>query len=510
MSETKKMLKTAGFMTIATLLAKLCGMGRDMLIAAYFSTSYIGDAYMTATKLPTMLFDMVIGGVITASFIPIFNSINGENRKKEAMNFANKFVGMVLAITVLITVFGIAFSDTLIGWLAPKFDVQTHNLASQLSSIMFPMIIFTGLAFSFVGILQSYGEFNIPAVMSLVSNIAVIMYFPLFGKKFGVFGLAVTMLIAWGLQVVIQIPALRKTGYKFRPDLRLKDENIKAALILAGPLLISSWVQPLYSIVNTRIASGIAGGITMLEYANRLYTVMVGVFSFVVTNLIFPKLSKSNATNNFEEASRLMVTSLKSIIIIILPLMAGFIILSKPIICVIYEHGQFTSADTLKTAGALSCYSVGMIGFSINEILAKAFFSKKNSKTPMYNAIISMVANICFAYLLSARLGINGLALATAGGSTVNAVLNYICMKKKYGSFIQKKDKISILKTVVSTLIMSAVVLVAYKILSDVIQYSVIGNLMLGIICAIAGLLVYAICCIIFGVDEIKILLKRK
>lgn len=510
MSESNKMLKTAGFMTIATLLAKLCGMARDMLIAAYFSTSYIGDAYMTATKLPTMLFDLVIGGVITASFIPIFNSINGENRKKEAMDFANKFVGMVLAVTILITIIGIAFSGTLIGWLAPKFDAQTHELASRLSSIMFPMIIFTGLAFSFVGILQSYGEFNIPAIMSLVSNLVVIVYFFLFGKRFGVYGLAVTMLIAWGLQVVIQIPALRKTGYKFRPSLKLRDKNIKAALILAGPLLISSWVQPLYSIVNTRIASGISGGVTMLEYANRLYTVMVGVFSFVVTNLIFPKLSKSNATENYEEADKLLVTSLKSIAIVILPLMAGFIILSKPIICVIYEHGQFTSEDTLKTAAALSCYSFGMIGFSVNEILAKTFFSKKNSKTPMYNAIISMVANICFAYALSPKLGINGLALATAGGSTVNAVLNYICMKLKYGSFFKKQDKISIAKTLLSAIIMAAVVFGIYGVLKNVIPYSVAGSLITGLICAGVGIAVYGVCCVLFGVDEIKMLIKRK
>ena len=113
------------------------------------------------------------------------------------------------------------------------------------------------------------------------------------------------MLVAWSLQVIIQIPALKKTGYKFRPSLKLYDKNIKATLLLAGPLLISTWVQPLYSIVNTRIASGIAGGVTMLEYANRLYTVMVGVFSFVVTNLVFPKLSKSNSENNREESNNL-------------------------------------------------------------------------------------------------------------------------------------------------------------------------------------------------------------
>ena len=510
MSDSNKMLKTAGFMTIATLLAKVCGMVRDMLIAAYFSTSYIGDAYMTATKLPTMLFDLVIGGVITASFIPIFNSITGKSDKKEAFEFANKFIGMVLLVTVLITVIGMLFSGSLISLLAPDFDIKTHELAAQLSAIMFPMIIFTGLAFSFVGILQSFGEFNIPAIMSLVSNLAVIVYFPIFGKKFGVHGLAITMLIAWSLQVIIQVPALKKTGYKFKPSLKLIDPNIKAALFLAGPLLVSTWVQPLYSIVNTRIASGISGGVTMLEYANRLYTVMVGVFSFVVTNLIFPKLSKSNASDNQDEANRLLVTSLKSIAIIILPLMAGFIILANPIISVIYEHGNFSTDDAIKTGMALSCYSVGMIGFSVNEIMSKSFFSKKDSKTPMINAIISMVVNIGLAYSLSPELGINGLALATAGGSTVNALLNYFSSRIKYGKIFNKNDYISILKTLVSGAIMAVCVFILYKLLKTHITYSLVGNLTICVICAVAGVIVYFTGLIVSGVDEIKMIIKRK
>lgn len=510
MSQTNKILKTAGFMTIATLLAKVLGMVRDMLIAAYFSTSYIGEAYMTATKLPTMLFDLVIGGVITASFIPIFNSVMSKEDKKKAFAFANKFIGMVLLITLIISVGGILFSDTLIGFLAPEFNPQTHALASELSRIMFPMIIFTGLAFSFVGILQSFGEFNIPSIMSLVSNLAVIAYFPLFGKKFGVHGLAYTMLIAWSLQVFIQIPSLKKTEFKFRPSLKLYDKNIKAALLLAGPLLVSTWVQPLYSIVNTRLASGISGGVTMLEYANRLYTVTVGVFSFVVTNLIFPKLAKSNSSDNNEEAKQLLATSLKSIAIIILPLMAGFIILSRPIISVVYEHGMFTSDDALKTGGALACYSAGMIGFSINEILSKFFFSKQNSKTPMKNAILSMVVNIILAYSLSPSLGIYGLALATAGGSTVNALSNYLCTRRLYGKILERSAVISVIKTIISAAIMAVLVAFVYNALRGIVEYSLIGNLLICGICGIVGIVIYAICCAVLGVDEIKLLIKRK
>ncbi|MBQ3038243.1 MAG: murein biosynthesis integral membrane protein MurJ [Clostridia bacterium] len=506
---SNKMLKTAGFMTIATLLAKVLGMFRDMLIAAYFSTSYVSDAYMTATKLPTMLFDLAIGGVITASFIPVFNGIIQKKGKDEAMSFANHFVGMVMTVSVLVAVMGILFANPLINFLAPDFDVKTHDLAAQLSSIMFPMIIFTGLAFSFVGILQSFGEFNIPSIMSLVSNLTVIAYFPIFGKKFGVHGLAVTMLIAWSLQVIIQIPALKKTGYKFRPRLDFKDLYIKEALILAGPLLISTWVSPLYSIVNTRIASGIAGGVTMLEYANRLYTVMVGVFSFVVTNLIFPRLSVSNASENYEEANELLSTSIKAILIIILPLMAGLVILGRPVISVVYEHGSFTTDDAIKTGTALSCYCVGMIGFSLNEMLSKAFFSKKNSKTPMYNAIASMLINIMLAYLLSARFGIYGLAFATACGSTANALLNYIAMRIKYGKIFKKSDIISIVKTVTSAVVMSIAVILIYYRLSQLISHSVGGNLIICAVCGAVGVIVYFALCLILGVDEIKKIAKR-
>lgn len=503
-----KMLKTAGFMAAATLLAKICGLVRDMLIAAYFATGFQGEAYVTATKLPTTLFDIVIGGVISASFIPIFNSLLEKKDKKEAMQFANKFIGMVLLVTVLITVFGILFASPLIRFLAPDFDAQTHQLASQLSSIMFPMIIFTGLAFSFVGILQSFGEFNIPAVMSLVSNLAVILYFPIFGKRFGVHGLAVAMLVSWSLQVLIQIPALKRFSFRFRPSLRLRDENIRAALLLAGPMLVSTWVQPLYSIVNTRIASGMAGSVAMLEYANRLYIVVVGVFSFVVTNLIFPKLSRANAAQDQAETDGLITMSLRSVAAVILPLMAGFIILGQPIISVIYQRGNFSAEDARLTGIALSCYSVGMIGFSVNEVLSKAFFSMQNSKTPMINAVISMGANIIFAYILSDIWGLGGLALATAGGSTINAALNYICMRRQRGRFLSRADWLDLGKIFLSAVVMAGAVLLLYWFLQDRVPAGFSGRMILCLACGAAGVIVYAVCGYCIGAEEIRMIFK--
>ncbi len=504
----KKMLFTAGIMVVATLAAKVLGLVRDSLIAAFFATGMQADAFMAASKLPTTLFDMVVGGVISATFIPVFNEIITKENKENAMKFANKFVTMILMITVFISVFGIIFAHPLTNMIAPEYTGEKHNLTVQLTTIMFPMIIFTGLAFSFVGLLQSFGEYNIPSIISLVSNVAIIIYFVLFGKKFGVHGLAVTMVIAWSLQVAVQIPSLVKFKFRYRPDFRLRDAHIKQALLLAGPMLISTWVQPLYTIVNSRLASGIDGAYSSLEYANRLYLIVVGVFSFVVTNLIFPRLSRANASDNSTEAQTIVMNSLKGIAIIILPLMAGFIILSSPITSLIYEHGEFTPDKVKIVAGALTCYCVGMPGLAVNEILSKTFFSMQDSKTPMINSVISMIFNIVAAYILFNFFDVNGLALAAALGSICNAVLNTVCIAKRCPEMAKKSDFVSILKIIIATLIMAAAVWALYSVLGSGFS-GVGGNILTVCLCAFAGIVVYGICVWVLKVKEIRDLIKK-
>ena len=504
----KKMLFTAAIMVAATLSAKVLGLVRDSLIAAFFATGMQADAFMAASKLPTTLFDMVVGGVISATFIPVFNEIITKENKENAMKFANKFVTMILMITILISVLGIAFAHPLTSLIAPEYAGEKHNLTAQLTTIMFPMIIFTGLAFSFVGLLQSFGEYNIPSIISLVSNAAIIIYFILFGKKFGVHGLAVTMVIAWSLQVAVQIPSLKKFKFRYRVDLRLRDKHIKQALLLAGPMLISTWVQPLYTIVNSRLASGIDGAYSALEYANRLYLIVVGVFSFVVTNLIFPKLSRANASDNGAEVKELVMNSLKGIAIVILPLMAGFIILACPITSLIYEHGEF-GADKVKiVAAALTCYCIGMPGLAVNEILSKTFFSMHDSKTPMINSIISMVFNIVAAYILFNLYAVNGLALAAALGSICNAVLNTICIAKRCPDMANKGDFISIAKIIIATIIMAAAVCVIYS-FADARFGGIAGNILTVCICTISGVVIYGAMTWVLKVKEIRGLLKK-
>ena len=173
-------------MVAATLLAKVLGMLRDVLVASNYGTQVSAVAFYTASRIPILLFDFVIGGVISSTFIPVFNEYLEKKGKEQAMRFANQYINVVLLITVVITALGLIFSSTLINLVAPDISDATKVISRGLSNIMFPMIIFTGLAYSFVGILQSFGEFNIPSIISenFIPSCASIFFFLLNSIRF--------------------------------------------------------------------------------------------------------------------------------------------------------------------------------------------------------------------------------------------------------------------------------------------------------------------------------------
>ena len=501
-------------MAFATFISKVLGLVRDSLMGAYFGAGIEADAFMAASKLPTTLFDMVIGGVISASFIPVFNSILTKKGKDEAKGFANKFITMIILVTLIISVVGILFAEPLVRFMAPNFGAEAHDLAVKLTSIMFPMIIFTGIAFSFVGILQSYGEYNIPAIISLVSNTALIVYYILVGKRFGVTGLAVTMVIAWSLQVIVQIPSLIRLKFKYKPDFRLRDSSIKEAVVFAIPMLVSTWVQPFYTLINARFASHMEGAYSSLEYANRLYLIVTGVFSFVVTNLIFHKLARANASDDKKEANELVAISIKSIVMVIAPLMAGIVILAKPITSIIYGHGELASHSGV-VATALACYATGMVFLALNEVLSKTFFSMKKSVTPMITSLVSMLFNIILVMTIYpfikgdiVRLT-GGLAIAAAGGSIVNALLNGAMLFRLSEGFINRDGVITILKSLAAAAVMAAVVRIVYMFIGTADTF--MGSIITCVVCGIVGVAIYAIMLVLLRVKEIMgFIPKRK
>ena len=266
--------------------------------------------------------------------------------------------------------------------------------------------------------LQSFGEFTVPSLISVVSNGVMIAYLIIFGNRLGLEGVAVSMLIAWALQLFVQIPYLIKFGCRYRFRLDFKDSGIKEAALIALPVLISSWVQPLCNVINMSFGSSLGdGAVSALNWANKIYIIMVGVFAYAITNFIFPKLSRLASSENGDEFAEMTRMSVGYIAAIIGIVCALFLALSRPIISVVFERGEFTAENTAITGTALFFYSFGMVGYAICEVLNKSFYALSDGRTPMMTSLIGIVVNFGMAALL-----VGGLKMGVGGSRSASAV----------------------------------------------------------------------------------------
>lgn len=497
----KKTVKTVSFMMIATLFSKVAGLLRDMLIAAKYGTeSMEATAYSYASSLPVQLFDFTLGAAVLATFIPIFNGYIEKGEDKRAMEFSNNFINITVFISTVISVLCMIFSKYIGMFIAPDLDTGTALLLQKLIIIVLPTTIFTTLAYSFVGILQSFGEFNIPAVISLVSNAVIILYLIFFDN---VYGLCFAMLAGWGMQFIIQIPSIMKKNYRYRFSLNFRDPGIREAMVLALPILVSSWLQPISVFINKRYASSISGGGPALDYANRFYIIVVGVFVFGITNYIFPALSKKAGTDDKDGFCEIVSNSIRIMILIIAPIMVGMSILSDDVIRLVYGRGSFNEYSIILTSSALKFYTFGMIFYGINEILNKCFYSIKMPKIPMIASVFGIVTAV-FVSSLSAKifkLGVSGLAFSSAFATMVVAIILIISLQRRI-KFFNFDLFIHIAKVTVCVTVMGILVYIVSLLMKD-------SNVLIRLVFSVGtGAVSYFVMLLLLKVREIKEVLK--
>lgn len=496
MSENnEKAVRAATMMMIITLVGKILGLIRDTMLAANYGISMEANAFQTASRIPRVFFDAIFASAISASFIPIFNENLEKKGKKSAFEFSNKFITLIAIVTVILTLVGIVFSSELSALFAPKYDTETMLLTSKLLKIMFPTVVFTGIAYSFVGILQSFDEFTIPAALSIVSNGIIILYYIFFNDSLGIYGLSFALLLGWAMQAIMQIPSLIKKGYRYKFSLGFrKDDSIKKVLVLMLPVMISTWVQPINLMINSRFASGLynGAGVSVLDYANNLYTIIVGVFVLSVANVIFPRLSRMTA--NKDSVFQTVIMTLRILSFIIIPMTAGTMVLSNQIITLIYQRGDFTAESTLLTSGALMFFAIGMLGYGFQIIISRAFYAEQNGKTPFIAGLISIVINIILCALLVDKMSVSGLALASSISSTIYGLTLYIPLRRKYKNEDVNGFALSILKMIFCAAVMVCAVIPVRNLL-----WYANGSMLMKIISVgasvMVGIIVYILTC---------------
>ena len=501
--------RTVGVIMLITLLGKALGLVRDMLMGRAFGTGMAANAFLTASRIPRNFFDAIFASAISASFIPVFNEYLEKKGRDEAFRLANAFITVTVLATAAMSLAGMAFSSQLTALLADGFDGETAALCAYLLRLLFPTVLFTGAAFSLVGILQSLGEFNVPALLSAVSNGVIILYYVTLCDRFGVTGLAAAFLIGWALQVGVQLPALRRAGFRFRPALR--HEGLGRIFALMLPVMASTWVQPLNLTVATKYATHLNGGsaASALEYANTLYTIVAGVFVLSVANVIFPEMSRLSARREGAALDAQLRGTISTMLFFLVPMSAGLAVTARPIVRLLYEWGEWSAESTELTAGALAFVSLGMVGYGLQMILSRAYYAAQKGKVPLFSGLVSVLMNLALCTLLAPRMGVRGLALASAVSALAPALVLLAALLLDRRAVADGASLRDFCKMLVCAAGMAAVVLAVRRFTAGLGGDGVTGRAIAVAVPTIAGVFVYFALALAFGAGVMRAVRDR-
>lgn len=510
--------KTISMVMILTLLGKVMGLYRDHLLAVHYGMGMEANAFYTASRIPRVFFDAVFASAISACFIPVFSEYLEKKGKEEAYHFSRAFLTVMGVLTAVLTVVGMVGSEALVTLFADGYDAQTAQLATKLTQIMFPTVFYTGIAFSFVGILQSQDEFRIPALISAVSNAVIIVYFLFLDKTFGIYGLAIAFLIGWILQALVQCPSLERLGFRYYPVWEIRSEGMKKVFTLMGPVMVATWVQPINLTINSKFGSRLyeGAGVSAIEYATNLYLVIAGVFILSITNVIFPKLSRLSAGGDGTGVRDTVRQTLHSSLFFVLPMSAGLMTVAKPLIAFLYGGGAFDAFSVEITSSALGWVSLGMVGYAVQNILSRVYFARQDGRVPLITGGVSILVNLGLCMVLTETMLVDGLALASAVSATVYAVLLLIPLVREDKALLSGGFMVDLLKMLICALLMAAVVLGLMQGVETLLPAGKLGLIFELGVCAGMGLAVYFAAAYLLkleearmSVDLVKRILKR-
>ena len=426
----------AVFMAISA-IGKVLGLLRDRQQAIHFGAHTAESiAFAQASVLPRTLFDIMFSAAFTASLIPVFVTCMEQKGKEAAYNLAALFMLVLTFFTVLLAGLGILFAGPIFHFSLGDgaLPYGTMYLGTSLLRIMFPIMVFSGLAFSFGGILLALGEFRITATLSVVSNGIILVYYFFFLDRFGIHGLAVSFLIGFAAQGLIQIPFLLKHKFRFRLKFDLRDPGLRQIGVLALPALAATWTQPVNVLVNARAAAPLYGGqygVNAIHYANTLFAIISGVFILAVANVVFPKLARHSASDDETGFSNTLLATIRAILFVLIPLTVLIATLSGQIVGFIFGGGLFGERAVEITSTALIHFAPGIVGYGLMVILGRACYALHDGKTPLIAAIIAIGVNGVLSFVLAPIMLVSGPALASAIGSTAGAFVLVVGLSKK-------------------------------------------------------------------------------
>jgi len=427
--------RSAGPISAATLLSRILGFVRDVLIAQLFGAALVADAFFVAFAIPSMFRRLLTEGALTSAFIPVYSDVRAQKGEEGARLFAGAITASLAVFLAIFCLLGIYFARPLVAVLAPGFTGVTEKLemTTRLTQVMFPFLFFIGLSAIAVGVLNSARRFFLPALAPAIQNIAMIVALMgagwFVGVERAIFWLAWGVVIGGALQLLIQIPVMWKLGILPIPILPWRAPSVGKCLTLMGPAAFGMAILQVNVLIDRWLASFLQeGSISYLYYANRLVQFPHGILSVAVAAAVFPLLADGEAqgrrTQDKDNGTQdTLAEAGKLTMFITLPATFGLMALAQPIMEVLFERGAFTAADSTHSAATLRAYALGLVFFGLVRLMASAYHARLDTKFPVRCANLAVLSNVVVSVALMFPLGVIGLALATSFASALNAWL---------------------------------------------------------------------------------------
>jgi len=462
-SENDRLTKAAGVVGSATLLSRIFGFIRDVVIAWFFGAGLSSDAFFVAFRIPNLLRRLFAEGSLSIAFIPVFTDTLTNRGKDEAFEMARSAVRLLSVLLVVVAIAGILLSPLIIRIIAPGFTDSPEKLSVTifLTRIMFPYIFFIGMVALSMGILNVLGHFAAPALAPVFLNISIIGSVFLISPHMDnpVTGLAIGVVIGGILQLSLQVPFLIKKGFYFWQKAKIFHPGLKKVGLLMFPTIFGAAVYQVNILVGTLLASLLPeGSISYLYYADRLVQFPLGIFAIATATAVLPSISRQAAKKDLQAVRETFEYAMKLVFFITIPSMVGLIVLRDPIVALLFKRGAFDAKTTHLTAYALLYYSVGLWAFSAVRIVVSTFYALQDTKTPVRIAVISVCANILLGIVLMGPMGHGGLALATSLASMLNLGLLVRALRTKLGTVGLKTILMSVYKTLICSIFMGVAV----------------------------------------------------
>ena len=506
-STAQGVMKASTIMAISNLVASVVGFARNIIISSIFGMGIENDAYISAFTIPDFIYTILVGGALSTAFIPIFSVYIATGEKEKGFRMGNTILNLVAILAMAFCLLGEIFTPWLVDTFM-QFEGEAFELTVKLTRIMFFQCFFMCLTGVCMGIMQSYKNFVPSALGSIYYNLSIVGFGVLLSQVFGlgIEGFSISVVIGAVANLAAHIRPMHRVGYKYQPVIDLKQDGIKKFFRMLGPVLLGLSVNHINLLVNQYFASGLGNStVSSMKNAQSISQLPVLIFGATISLSIFPTMSEHFATGKMEEYRNDFSLSFRTVFFLTIPAALGIVALRTPLIRAMYLQGEFKVSDIAVMAGFMLIYSIGTIGYSEQLVLNRAFYSVRDTKTPMLINVVCLLLNAFLSFVFVRIWDANGLALAYSVAGIASMVLLSVYLKKKVGSLPWKEILISSGKTLAASAGMFLALFLTNELLERVlpVERKVFQLLEVGIL-FIIGVAVFFVVAIILRMKEVE------